>query len=98
VIEDVEKFEAEIESIRLMNHSSLQYTEIGVVESRAMEEAPVGGPKGPGSRVKGKCAGQEVASRAVAGGAIGIRLARIHNHHWSHPVRHIRGRAVCQRN
>src|SRR5262249_54672101 len=98
MIEDVEKFEAEIERIILMNHGSLQYAEIGVVESGAMEETPVGGSKGPKSRIEIKCAGQEVASRAVGGGAIGIRVARVDNHHWSHPVRHIRGRAVCQRN
>src|SRR5271156_6346013 len=45
VVEDVEKFEAEIESEILSNCGSLQKAEIGVVESGTMEGAAVGGPE-----------------------------------------------------
>ena len=43
VVEDVEKFKTEIESESLIDRGMLQHAKIGVVESRAMEEAPVGG-------------------------------------------------------
>jgi len=41
VIEYVEKFQAELESVIFMNYGSLQYAEIGVVESRTVEKPPV---------------------------------------------------------
>src|SRR5271168_506254 len=42
VIEDVEEFDSKVESVILLNYSSLQHAKIGVVETRAVEEAPVG--------------------------------------------------------
>ena len=47
MVEDIEKFEADVESEVLFNGGSLQYTEIGIVESGAVEESPVGGSKCP---------------------------------------------------
>ena len=43
MVEDVEKFDTEIERIVLMDHGSLRKAEIGVVEARAVEEPTVGG-------------------------------------------------------
>src|ERR1700746_3997903 len=45
VVEDVEKFETEIEGEILLNLCSLCYSEIGVIEARAVEASPVGGAK-----------------------------------------------------
>ena len=43
VVEDVEKFNTEIESLVFLNLGALQQPEIGVIEAWAVEEAPVGG-------------------------------------------------------
>src|SRR5437588_12585711 len=51
MVEDVEKFDAQIKRHLLSNDGSLQYAEVGVVESRAVEEAPVGSAKGSWSGV-----------------------------------------------
>ena len=45
MVEDVEKFDAQIKRHLLSNDGSLQYAEVGVVESRPVEKAPVGGAK-----------------------------------------------------
>src|SRR5260370_19590292 len=97
VVENVEKFDTEIESEILLNLGSLRYAEIGVVESRAVEEAAVGGAKSAQNGVHGECAGQEVASGTVGSRATGIGLARIHNHDRAHAIRHIRRRTASQR-
>jgi len=47
VVEDVEKFDTEIESVVLLDYRPLRHAKIGVVESRPMEEAPVSGAKCP---------------------------------------------------
>src|ERR1700722_11204810 len=41
VVEDVEKFQREIESVILLNYGPLRKFEVGVVESRAEEESSV---------------------------------------------------------
>ena len=56
VVEDVEKFEAEVESVILLNYGPLRYAKVGIVESRAVEEAPVGGAKSSKSAVLNECA------------------------------------------
>ena len=94
VVEYVEKFETDIESIVLMNRGPLQYAEIGVVKSGAMEEAPVGGSKGPQSSIGSKRIGQEITP--CSRGTTGIRQAWIHDFYGTDTVRHIRGRAVRQ--
>jgi len=96
VVEDVEKFETDIESVILLNYGPLQYAKIGVVESRAVEEASIGGAKSAQIGVDGECVGQEVTSRTVRTGATGVRLARIHSHNLADEIRHIRGRAPGQ--
>ena len=50
MVEDVEKFDAEIERKILFDLGALQDAEIGVVESGAMEEAAVGGAESAQSR------------------------------------------------
>src|ERR1700691_755927 len=80
VVEDVEKFEADIESVILLNYGPLRKSEIGVVESRAVEEASVGGAKSAQIAVNGEGVGEEVTTGAVGRRATGIRLARIHSH------------------
>ena len=97
VVEDVEEFEPEIESESLIDRGVLQHAEVGVVESRAVEEASVGGAKSPQIGINSECAGQEVASRAVGSRATGIRLTRIHYHYWAHAIRHIRRGTARQR-
>ena len=93
MIEDVEEFESEIESEIVLDHRPLQYAEIGVVESRAVEETPVRGPKSSESAILNECAGgghtgirigdrgrlrrDEVASRVGISRAIWIRVTRI---------------------
>src|ERR1700730_3436426 len=47
VVEDVEEFNPEIERVILMNHGSLREAEIGVVETRAVEEPAVGSAESP---------------------------------------------------
>lgn len=97
VVEDVEEFETEIESEFLIDRGVLQHAEVGVIESRAVEEASVGGAKSPQIGINSERAGQEIASRAVVGRATGIRLARIHYRYWAHEIRHIRRGAARQR-
>ena len=97
VVEDVKKLQADIESVILLNYGPLQYAEIGVVESRAVEEAPVGGAKSAQIGVNGECVGQEVTSRTVGSRATWIRLARIHRHDLADEIRHIRGRTSGER-
>src|SRR2546430_6773828 len=62
VVEDVEKFETQIESEILLDCGPLQYSEIGVVKSRAVEEAAVGGGQSSQRCVGRESAGQEVES------------------------------------
>src|SRR5271165_54462 len=102
VVEDVEEFEPEIESESLIDRRMLQHAEIGVVESRAVEEASVRGAKSPQIGVNSECAGQKVASRAGLGRidrirTTRIRFARIHYHYWAHAIRHIRRGTARQR-
>ena len=113
VVEDVEKFETDIESEILLNCGPLQYAEIGIVESRAVKEAPVGRPKSSESAVLNECAcgwhtwvrirgrgrlwRDEETSRVVGGRAIGICVTRIQRHDLANEIRHIRGRTAGQR-
>src|SRR5262245_19431348 len=97
VVEYVEEFDAQVESHLLFKNRSLQDAKVGVVESRAMEEAPVGGDKRTESRVRSECARQEIASCTVWGRAVGIRGTRIHLHHRTHLVWHVRGWTSGQR-
>ena len=57
VVEDVEKFQTDIESVVLLNYGPLRKSEIGVVESRAVEEASAGGPKSAQIGVNGERGG-----------------------------------------
>ena len=54
MVEDVEKFDTDIESVILLNYGPLRKSEIGVVESRAVEEASVGGAKSAQIGVNGE--------------------------------------------
>ena len=65
VVEDVEEFETEIERESLVDRSMLQHAEVGVVKSRAVEEASVRGAKSPQIGINSECAGQEVASLSL---------------------------------
>ena len=56
VVEDVEKFETEIESEILMNDGPLRDSEIGVVEPRTVEEAPICGAERSQIGVLNECA------------------------------------------
>ena len=46
MVEDVEEFEADIEGELFLDLRSLHDAEVGVIEPRAVEEAPVGGAEG----------------------------------------------------
>src|SRR2546430_13520162 len=59
VVEDVEKFETQIESEILLDCGPLQYSEIGVVESRAVEEAAVGRVKSCKGLFRAQCRWRE---------------------------------------
>ena len=112
VVEDVEKFESDIKSEILFNLRPLQYSEIGVVESRAVEETTVGGAKttenavlnksSPGwdtrvqSRVEVRFWWNEVTLRSRGCRAIGIRVTRIISVDLADEIRHIRGRTASQ--
>jgi hypothetical protein len=113
VVEDVEKFDAEIESVVLLNYGPLRYAKIGVVESRAVEEASVGRPKSPENAVlneracgyytwvricrRGRLWRDEETSRVIGGRAIGICVTRIQGHDLADEIRHIRGRTAGER-
>src|ERR1700730_4620156 len=113
VVEYVEKFDTEVKSKILPNYGPLQYAEIGVVESRAVKEAPVGRPKSSESAVLNECAcgwhtwvrvrgrgrlwRDEETSRVVGGRAIGICVTRIQCHDLADEIRHIRGRTAGER-
>ncbi len=103
VVEDVEEFDAQIKRQLLLNDGSLQDAEVGVVESRAVEEAAVRGAKRAWGGVKSKSIGQEIASRArawdcrVERRTSGIRIARIHNPDRADAIRHICASTAIQR-
>jgi len=104
VVEDIEKFKTEVESEILFNLCPLQYSEIGVVEARAVEKSPVGGAKCSQSCVGCKGAGQEVASKAsrvriigIERGARFILLSRVLLDNRPDAVRHVCGGAPGQR-
>src|SRR5262245_238650 len=104
MVENVEKFDAKVESIILVDHGSLRYTEIGVVEPRTMEEATVGGSKGSQGGVRCKRIRQEIAScsrprnRRIISRAGGVHVSRIDNLHRAYLVGHIRGPAAREGN
>jgi hypothetical protein len=113
VVEYVEKLDTEVKSKILFNLGPFQEPKIGVVESGAVEEAPVSGTKssknavlhewargwytGVGIRDRGRLRRDEVTSRVVGGRAIGIRVARVQFHDRADEIRHIRGRTAGER-
>ena len=110
MVEDVEKFDTEIESVVLLNYGPLRHAKIGVVESRPMEEAPVSGAKSSESAVLNECAcgrhtwvrvrrrgrlwRNEETSGVVGGRAIGICIARIQSYNLADEIRHISRRTA----
>ena len=110
VVENIEKFETDVESEVLFNGGSLQYAEIGIVESGTVEESPVRGSKCPQNTVLNEGAGRrstgvrifdrrrlrrnKITPCVVLGRAIGIRVPRIQTLDLADDIRHVRGRAA----
>jgi hypothetical protein len=97
VVENIEEFAPNLEGHRFSDGGPLRQPEIGIAETRAMKEPPVGRPEGSESCVNSERAWQEEASGRVGGRATGIRLARIQGHDLPDEVRHIRGRTAGKR-
>ena len=110
VVEDIEKFDTDIESEILFNLCPLQYSEIGVVESGAVEEAPVGSakssenavlyecPAGWDTRIQSRVRARQRRDKETSGDcrAIGIRVTRIQSMDLTDQIRHIRGRTTSE--
>jgi hypothetical protein len=113
VVEDVEKFNSQIERIILVDYRSLREAEVGVVEAWAVEETPTGGAKGTQGAVldespcghharvriggRGQLGRNEIASRMTISRTIGIGVPRIQNHYLPDEIGHVRRRAAGQR-
>src|ERR1700722_9784955 len=91
MVEDVEELDADIKGIVLFDKGALQETEVGVVESGSMDEAPIGCAKGAEVGVDGEGGREEVASRTVCRRATGVRVSRIHLYDWADLIRHVGG-------
>src|SRR5262249_14059060 len=104
MVENVEKFDTQVESIILVDYGTLRYTEIGVVEPRAMEEVSIDGSKGSQGGVRFKRIRQKIASSSgawnsrIISWAGGIHLARIDDLNRAYLVGHICGPAARQGN
>src|SRR5260221_5523702 len=82
MVKYVEEFCTQVESDGFCYEGPLRQTEIGIVESGTMEEAPVRSAKGSEGAVWGECARKEVAPSTIAGWrvrAVRIRGPRSHN-------------------
>lgn len=63
MVENVEEFETKIEGEILLDLGALQYAEVGVVESRAVEKPAVGSPECPWNAIQSECTHARQAGR-----------------------------------
>src|SRR3974390_3588052 len=103
VVENVEKFEANVESVVFLDLRSLQDAEVRLIKSGTEEKSPVCGSERSRCHVRREGARQEITSRTRSGDswvirrARGIHLPRIALLHGPYTVRHVRSRAAKER-
>ena len=100
VVENIEEFTPNLERPAFGDRDDLLYSEIGIVEARAVEESPISGAEsatvrawgGPSEKAVGrdKCALVKICERARG-------IARVAGVNRSHEIRHIGGGAASKR-
>ena len=82
MVENVEELSAHLESHRFCDPGSLRHPEVGINDSRAMEETSAGVAKGAEHCVLLESVRQEVPVPTVS-----IQFSRVHDHDRPYPVR-----------
>ena len=96
VVEYVEEFTPDLERLGFRDRYRLLQPQIGVVDTRPMEEPPVGRPKASALTAQNARAAENAGSRhECAGIKVGVvgGVARIHDVNRPHQIWHIGGRA-----